>query len=203
MPNQQPASAGPFVFNLRFGGVTYYDVETGTLQNTYRDYSPGGGTYLQSDPIGLLAGPNTYAYVNGGPLSYVDPLGLEKVILFPPSSERQASLWGPDDPNICFVFGHGKPGVISSTTNPSDALSIEELKKRIQTECKPKQPVQLMSCYAGTGGDNSLAQQLSNALGVPVFGYDGYVVYQAPAYPFFGSVYPVPGVTNNDFYPRK
>ncbi len=74
LPNENPASQGPFKYNLRFPGQ-YYDAETGTNYNYFRDYDPQIGRYTESDPIGIWGGLNTYTYVANDPLIHIDPTG--------------------------------------------------------------------------------------------------------------------------------
>ena len=72
---QQPASSTGYVLNLRYPGQ-YYDAESGTSYNLFRNYNPPLGRFDQSDPTGLNGGISTYAYGGNDPLDYTDPLGL-------------------------------------------------------------------------------------------------------------------------------
>ena len=74
-PNENPQALGAYKYNLRFPGQ-YFDSETSHHYNHHRDYESTSGRYVQSDPIGLMGGINTYGYGMFSPLVYVDPYGL-------------------------------------------------------------------------------------------------------------------------------
>ncbi|MEO3430523.1 RHS repeat-associated core domain-containing protein [Pelagibius sp. CAU 1746] len=77
-PFGQTVTAGGFSQSpLRFPGQIA-DAESGLAYNYFRDYDPALGRYIQSDPIGLGGGLNTYGYVGGAPLRYVDLYGLRE-----------------------------------------------------------------------------------------------------------------------------
>jgi len=75
-PDQNPGGLGVFSFNQRLPGQVF-DAESGLFQNWKREYNPRIGRYMQSDPLGLVGGINTFAYVGGNPLSNIDPRGLD------------------------------------------------------------------------------------------------------------------------------
>ena len=52
--------------------------------NYFRDYEPGTGRYVESDPIGLDGGMATYGYGAANPVMNFDPLGL-----FVPSTHNE------------------------------------------------------------------------------------------------------------------
>jgi RHS repeat-associated protein len=105
-PDQNPSGLGVFEFPLGFPGQ-YFDKETGNWYNGFRDYASSFGRYVQSDPIGLKGGLNTYAYAGSDPLRRIDPAGLlldtppvEKPPVRPPSPPAGPGRDGPDCTNI-------------------------------------------------------------------------------------------------------
>jgi RHS repeat-associated protein len=85
--NSVNGAAAAFTYNLRFPGQ-YFDKETNTNYNYFRDYDPTTGRYVQSDPIGLKGGINTFGYVTQQPTRYIDPEGLRTERMMPQSCQK-------------------------------------------------------------------------------------------------------------------
>jgi RHS repeat-associated protein len=78
---------------LRFPGQ-YLDEETGVHYNYFRDYDAVTGRYIQSDPIGLAGGLNTYLYANANPVAHVDRYGLDTTITITRDTYTPNSITG-------------------------------------------------------------------------------------------------------------
>ena len=92
-------------YNLRFSGQ-YYDAETGKYYNFNRDYNPVAGRYVQSDPIGLGGGINSYAYTAANPINLQDVSGLAPVFITDLKRELDVSIdvHGPSDVSFANVL---------------------------------------------------------------------------------------------------
>ena len=75
VPDENPSGLGAFDLPVRLPGQ-YFDKETSLHYNYLRDFDPSTGRYVESDPIGLRGGLNTYAYVSANPLRLTDRFGL-------------------------------------------------------------------------------------------------------------------------------
>lgn len=83
VPNQDPDGNGTsFVFNMRYPGQRF-DSASGLNYNYFRVYDSSSGRYIESDPINLAGGINTYSYVGANSLIYADPAGLQQTVHVP------------------------------------------------------------------------------------------------------------------------
>ncbi len=79
VPTEDPdGDAQPVTQNLRFPGQ-YADAESGLSYNYFRDYDSAIGRYVESDPLGLRGGLNTYSYAGANPVMLFDEDGTNPV----------------------------------------------------------------------------------------------------------------------------
>ena len=91
VPDENPSGVGAFDLPLRLPGQ-YFDKETNLHYNYFRDYDPSIGRYGESDPVGLEADLNTYAYGSSRPLMLSDTTGLDATITFYPGGATHIGI---------------------------------------------------------------------------------------------------------------
>jgi len=89
--------------------------------------------YITSDPIGLNGGLNTYGYVGGNPLYWIDPFGLCETDNGPSGATYNCAR------GICYLPGGGLPSIFDNILdiiyNNDDGSEDEE----VGTELPPYQ----------------------------------------------------------------
>jgi RHS repeat-associated protein len=178
-PNPGTTGISEVKFNLRYPGQ-YADEESGLFYNYHRSYDSRTGRYSQPDPIGLNGGWNRFGYVNGNPLSAVDPFGLETLNLFTPADGGlyQAAVSRSDISGRLTIWAHGNDSAIGGSISGNPVrMNASQAADMIKSSglWKPGMPITLMACEVAKGEKN-FARDLSENLNTSVTGSDSLLV---------------------------
>ena len=131
--NTAPQSFGVTI-NLRFP-AQYFDAESGLHYNYFRDYDPGLGRYIESDPIGLFGGINVFSYANNRPIVAIDPYGLNPFLGYQIGTAlggQQTNVWAGLQVNAQFgiagAFSGGGMQMTNTSTGESCSISFVSVK---------------------------------------------------------------------------
>ena len=125
--DQNPSGVGAFELNLRFPGQQF-DAESGLYYNNARYYDSNTGRYISSDPVGIAAGVNTFAYALNSPGVNIDPTGLdvwlEGAATDEPSIHQSISVGNPRGVYRSYSFGLSPtwPGIVYSDIKPGGEI---------------------------------------------------------------------------------
>jgi RHS repeat-associated protein len=121
----------------------YFDKETNLHYNYFRDYDPAIGRYIQSDPVGLQGGINTYAYVANNPLGWIDTDGRQIV---GSNREGRTERSGRERPSETrpSTPSSESPSVLAANKQFCHALCVQ---RKNESRLKPT----ALACAAGIG----------------------------------------------------
>jgi RHS repeat-associated protein len=178
----------PFLFNGSYGVQTDAN---GLLYMRARYYNATICRFLNPDPLGVLGGPNPYAYADANPINCIDPFGLLRGLVFAPGEADIYNLvanpdnytivthgywtaaaatyqWGGEThPLLPYEFNHSQiagPDLNASGQQmPIDAYALGQMIYN-DSSWNPNTTIVLAACWAGSGGVDSFAQQLADYL---------------------------------------
>jgi len=135
----------------------YADKETNLNYNYFRDYDPQTGRYIQSDPIGLQGGINTYGYVKGNPLSYTDPDGLQVAQGIRTGARGGAAVGTMIEPGVGTAIGAVIGGAIGAGVG---YLICKENAEECKQECTDTLERDEAECLVARAGYGRAAQAI-------------------------------------------
>lgn len=146
-PNPGTTGISEVKFNLRYPGQ-YADEESGLFYNYFRSYDARMGRYSQPDPIGLDGGWNRFGYVDGNPLKYIDPMGLQSDLQ--PRRPNRPDWLQPVPPNRNCVTAECAAGLPPA---PNENRTQKEIDYgQCKMVCQISLAVPVAMCNAALGG---------------------------------------------------